>query len=96
MLCPELLILCSTPNVKLQVGREDGKKGSVKPVEWDEDSRLAFENFKKSLSNCLETFQNEPNERFILRTDTSDFALGGVLEQQREGNGFQWHFTVAN
>ena len=70
---------------KLQVGRVDGKKGSVKPVEWDDDSRLAFENLKKALANGLEVFRIEPDEPFILRTDASDFALGAVLEQQREG-----------
>ncbi len=70
---------------KLQVGRVEGKKGSVKPVEWDEDSRLAFENLKKALANGLEIFRIEPDEPFILRTDASDFALGAVLEQQREG-----------
>ncbi len=68
---------------KLQVGRVEGRKGSVKPVEWDNDSRLAFENLKKALANGLEVFRIEPDEPFILRTDASDFALGAVLEQQR-------------
>ncbi len=52
---------------KLQVGRVDGKKGSVKPVEWDEDSRLAFENLKKGLANGLEVFALNP-------TNTLSFA----------------------
>jgi hypothetical protein len=71
---------------KLQVEILEGKKGSVKPVEWDEDSRLAFENFKKALASGLEVFHIEPEEPFIIRTDSnSDLALGAVLEQQREG-----------
>jgi hypothetical protein len=41
---------------KLQVGGVEGKKGSVKPVEWDEDSRLAFENLKKALTNGPDVF----------------------------------------
>ncbi len=69
---------------KLQVGRVEGKKGSIKPVEWDDDSRLAFENLKKALANGLEFFRIELDEPFILRTDASDFALCAVLEQQRE------------
>ncbi len=68
---------------KLQVGREEGKKGSLKAVAWDA-GRLAFENLKIALKEGLEVFQIETNHPFILRTDASDFALGVVLEQQRK------------
>ncbi len=60
------------------------KMVSVKSVEWNEDSKLAFENLMKSLDNGFEFFRIEPDEPFILRTDASDFALGAVLELQRE------------
>jgi hypothetical protein len=36
---------------ELQVGRVDGKKSLVKPVEWDDDSKSAFENLSKALAN---------------------------------------------
>ncbi len=63
----------------------EGIKGSVKLVEWVEDSRLKFENINKDLANGLEVFCIETDEPLILRTDASDFVLGEVLEQQREG-----------
>ncbi len=68
---------------KLQVGREEGKKGSLKAVAWDDAGRRAFENLKMALKEGLEVFQIEPDHPFILRTDASDFALGAVFEQQR-------------
>ncbi len=71
---------------KLQVGREEGKKGSLKAVVWDDAGRLAFEKLKMALKEGLEVFQIEPDQPFILRTDASDFALGAVLEQQRSGS----------
>jgi hypothetical protein len=42
---------------KLQVGREEGKKGSQKAVAWDDAGRLAFENLKIALKEGLEVFQ---------------------------------------
>ena len=68
---------------KLQVGRLDGKKGSLKPVAWDDRSRAAFESLKDALKEGLQVFQLEPDQPFVLRTDASDFAIGAVLEQER-------------
>jgi hypothetical protein len=70
---------------KLQVGRIDGKKGSTKPVDWDDQTREAFEVLKKALAEGLEVFRLEPDQPFVLKTDASDFAIGAVLEQEREG-----------
>ncbi len=69
---------------KLQVGREEVKKGSMKAVAWDDASRQAFGNLKIALKEGLEVFQIEPDHPFILHTDASNFALGAVLEQQRK------------
>ena len=70
---------------KLQVNRLDGKKGSLKPVAWDNESRAAFEALKEALKEGLQVFQLEPDQPFVLRTDASDFAIGAVLEQERNG-----------
>ena len=74
---------------KLQVGRLDGKKGSIKPVVWDDESKQAFEDLKATLASGLEVFRIEPDEPFILRTDASDFSLGAVLEGSEKENGYQ-------
>ncbi len=66
---------------KLKVGREDGKKGSKKPVQWDPESVKAFESLKHKLAQQLELFQLQPDKPFVMRCDASDFAIGAVLEQ---------------
>ena len=70
---------------KLQVNRTNCKKGSLKPVIWDDESRAAFEAFKNALKEGLQVFQLEPDQPFVLRTDASDFTLGAVLEQEGDG-----------
>ena len=72
-------------NDKLKVGKVDGKKGSVKPVKWDELSIKAFHDLKTALGEALQVFQLEPEQPFVLRTDASHFAIGAVLEQERDG-----------
>ena len=69
----------------LKVGRTDGKKGSKKPVAWTPESEQAFRNLKAALASELELYQLDPDQPFILRTDASDFAIGAVLEQERDG-----------
>ena len=39
---------------KLQVGRTEGKKGSTKPVDWDDESKQAFESLKAALKEGLQ------------------------------------------
>ncbi len=81
---------------KLQVGREEGKKGSLKAVVWDDAGRLAFENLKMALKEGLEVFQIEPDHPLFLRTDASDFALAQSSSNKGRTNGFQLRFTVEN
>jgi hypothetical protein len=70
---------------KLQVNRLDWKKASLKPVAWDDESKAAFKALKYALREGLQFFQLEPDQPFVLRTDASDFVIGAVLEQERNG-----------
>ena len=70
---------------KLKVGRTEGKKGSTKPVKWDDASIEAFHTLKSALGLGLQVFQLEPEQPFVLRTDASHYAIGAVLEQERKG-----------
>ena len=70
---------------KLKVGREEGRKGSKKPVQWDEASESAFRELKQHVCEGLLLFQPDPSQPFLLYTDASDFAIGAVLRQRREG-----------
>ena len=76
---------------KLQLNREDGKKGSKLPVHWKPDEVEAFQKIKNMLTESLELFVVDPNKPFQLRTDASNFAVGAVLEQERGRNGSQLH-----
>ena len=67
----------------LKVGLEEGKKGSKKPVEWDEESKNAFVALKAALAEELMLFKPDMDQPFIVHTDASDFAIGAVLSQRR-------------
>ncbi len=60
------------------MNRLDGKKGSLKPVAWDDPSKA----LKDALKEGLPVFQPEPDQPFVLRTDASNFATGAILEQE--------------
>ena len=68
---------------KLQLNREDGKKGSTKPIVYKDSDKVAFEKLKQVLAANLELFRVDPDKPFVLKTDASDKAIGAVLEQQR-------------
>ena len=70
---------------KLQLNRTDGKKGSQKAIELNPDDAIAFEKLKATLAESLELFRVDPDQPFVLHTDASDWAVGAVLQQQREG-----------
>ena len=69
---------------KLQVSREDGRKGSTKPIVWKDSEKQDFLRLKGELAKHLELFRVRPDEPFVMRTDASDKAIGAVLEQHRE------------
>ena len=69
----------------LKVDKQTGIKGSKIPIVWTEEEKLAFENVKQALTKSLELFQVEPDKPFRMQTDASNYAVGGVLEQERGG-----------
>jgi hypothetical protein len=71
---------------KLKVSKEDGKKGSRKPISFTETDMEAFETLKRCLLSDLRLQIMDPKNPFILRVDASEFAIGAVLEQVPPGN----------
>ena len=69
---------------KLQLNRVDGKKGSKKVIDWNEEGVEAFHKLKEALAQKLELFRLIPDQPFVLKTDASGKAVGAVLEQERE------------
>ena len=70
---------------KLQLNREDGKKGSQKALKWNSEEVLAFNSLKRALVDNLELCQVQPDKPFIMKVDASRYACGAVLEQERDG-----------
>ena len=70
---------------KLKLGREEGKKGSKKRVEWQESDIASFNELKKRLAQELALYQPDFEQPFILRCDASDHAIGAVLSQIIDG-----------
>ena len=68
---------------KLQLNRQDGKKGSKVRLTWKKSEIDAFEELKRVLAKKLELFIIDPDKPFIMRADASDRAIGAVLEQER-------------
>ena len=56
----------------LQVGREDGKKGSNKVLAWTPESVKAFDDMKAALLTPLSLHLLNPDKGFVLRTNASD------------------------
>ena len=70
---------------KLQLNREDGKKGSLKVLKWNPEEVMAFNLLKKALLEKLVLFQVQPDKPFMMRVDASRYACGAVLEQETDG-----------
>ena len=68
----------------LQVGREDGKKGSKKALDWTPESEKAYDDMKAALLKPLSLHLLNADKGFVLRTDASDYAVSAVLEQVQE------------
>ena len=74
--------LAAPLSAKLCVNKEDGKKGSRKPVSLKGADLKAFEEMKRAMTGKLELFQLDKDKSFILRADASDRAIGAVLRQR--------------
>ena len=72
---------------KLKVGKLDGKKGSKLKLVWEQNEIQAFELVKKALLAELSLQLVDPNKPFILRVDSSGYAVGAVLEQTARTSG---------
>ena len=76
----------------LQVGKFDGRKGGKKKLAWTTEAEEAFDKLKERLLGPLGLLLVDPDKRFVLRTDASDYAVGAVPKQvQCDGT----HVTVA-
>ena len=58
-------------------------RGRKKTLAWTTEAEEAFEDLKERLFGKLGLFLVDPDKGFVLRTDTSDYAVGVVLEQVR-------------
>ena len=67
--------------VMLKGNREETKKESKKPVAWHDNSMAAFEGMKWALLGAVGLHLIDPDRKFVLSTDASDYAIGAVLEQ---------------
>ena len=65
----------------LQVGRLDGRMGSRKRLSWTLEAGEALQTLKRTLLGKLGVLLINPDKRFVLRTDASNYAVGAVLEQ---------------
>ena len=76
----------------LQVGKFDGRKGSKKKLVWTPEAEDAFSRLKERPLGQLGLLLVDPDRGFVLRTNASDYAVGAVLEQVRDGRS---HIPVA-
>ena len=65
----------------LQVGKFDGRKGSMMKLAWTPEAEDALSRLKERLLGQLGLFLVDPDRGFVLQTDASDYAVGAVLEQ---------------
>ena len=52
---------------------------------WTVDEVKAFEKLKEALAKSLSLHHMQVDKPFVLRTDASGYAIGAVLEQEKNG-----------
>ena len=65
----------------LKVPKGKSKGADARKLTWTDKSRQSFEDTKKLLAEGLSLFILNPDARFLLETDASDYAIGAVLHQ---------------
>ncbi len=78
---PGFAELAASLQEKLKLPRTLGKKGSKHPVVFSENDVKDFEELKKRFCEGVKLSIPNPNKPFIIRTDASNRAVGGVIEQ---------------
>ena len=80
----------------LQVGKFDGRKGSKKKLAWTTEAEGAFDKLKEQLFDQLRLFLVDTDRGFVLRTDASDYAVGGVSSSKSGAmeHMSRWTFRV--
>ena len=58
-------------------------------IKWTPEMEWGFQQIKDSLIEKVELYLPRPGARWRLSTDASDFAVGGVLEQEQDDGN--WH-----
>ena len=72
---------------KLQLNKQDGRKGSKLRLVWTDEEVAAFQQLKDKLCKSLELYQPDLDKPFRLHCDASDYAIGAELAQEIGG---QW------
>ncbi|RAL63904.1 hypothetical protein DID88_003092 [Monilinia fructigena] len=67
----------------------DANKADKRNWTWTTEMAMAFEDLKKAFTNAPILIHFQPTEPAIVETDSSDYALGGVLSQK--GKDQKWH-----
>ena len=63
---------------------------------WKYDNRQEFEDFKTALRDSCSLFYPDYNAKFILRTDASEYGVGGILLQEHvTESGVKQEQTIA-
>ena len=65
----------------LKGNRKETKKGYKKAVVWNKESNGAFVGIKQAQLSAVGLHLVDPDQGFVLRTDTSNYAIGAMLEQ---------------
>ena len=65
----------------LKGNQGETKNGWKKALVWNEQSNRVFEGMKQVLLFAVGLQPEDPDRGFVLRTDSSDYAIGAVLEQ---------------